>query len=129
YEECERVIQRLLLEAGVEGVDDALVSVAADGFEAQADWTNLASPETYLGYEQTQNFASPGGVAFNESRTYVAPGSLRLNQWALSGDWTIESGARRRLAHLVEESGRGAGYGEQTDPQGDLDGDAGHVHD
>ena len=93
YEECERVIQRLLLEAGVEGVDDALVSVAADGFEAQADWTNLASPETYLGYEQTQNFASSGGVAFDESRTYVAPGTLRLNQWALSGDWTIESGA------------------------------------
>jgi thiol-disulfide isomerase/thioredoxin len=93
YEECERVIQRLLLEAGVEGVDDALVSVAADGFEAQADWTNLASPETYLGYEQTQNFASPGGVAFDESRTYFAPGTLRLNQWALSGDWTIESGA------------------------------------
>jgi hypothetical protein len=54
YEECEPVIQRLLREAGVEGVGDALVSVAAGGFEAQADWTNLASPETYLGYEQTQ---------------------------------------------------------------------------
>jgi thiol-disulfide isomerase/thioredoxin len=93
YEECERVIQRLLGEAGVEGVDDALVSVAADGFEAQADWTNLASPETYLGYEQTQNFASRGGVAFDESRTYVASDSLRLNHWALSGDWTIESRA------------------------------------
>jgi hypothetical protein len=93
YEECERVIQRLLREAGVEGVGDALVSVAADGFEAQADWTNLASPETYLGYELTQNFASPGGVAFDESRTYVAPDSLRLNHWALSGDWTVESGA------------------------------------
>jgi thiol-disulfide isomerase/thioredoxin len=93
YEECERVIQRLLRETGVEGVDDALVSVVADGFEAQADWTNLASPETYLGYEQTQNFASPGAVAFDEPRTYVAPDSLRLNHWALSGDWTIESGA------------------------------------
>lgn len=93
YEECERVIQRLLREAGVEGVGDALVSVVADGFEAQADWTNLASPETYLGYEQTQNFASPGGAAFDEPRTYVAPDSLRLNHWALSGDWTIVSGA------------------------------------
>ncbi len=93
YEECERVIQRLLREAGVENAGGALVSVAADGFEAQADWTNLASPETYLGYEQTQNFASPGGVAFDESRTFVAPDSLRLNHWALSGDWTIESGA------------------------------------
>ena len=93
YEECERVIQRLLREAGSEDVGDRLVSVAAAGLEAQADWTNLASPETYLGYEQTQNFASPGAVAFDESRKYVAPESLRLNQWALSGDWTIESGA------------------------------------
>jgi len=93
YEACERVIQRLLREAGVEDVGEALVSVAADGFEAPADWTNLASSETYLGYEQTQNFASPGGVAFDEPRTYVAPDSLRLNHWALSGDWTIESGA------------------------------------
>ncbi len=93
YEECERVVQRLLREAGAEGVGDALIAVAPGGFEAQADWTNLASPETYLGYEQTQNFASPGGVAFDEPRTYVAPDSLRLNQWALSGEWTIQSGA------------------------------------
>ena len=93
YEECERVIQQLLREAGVEGVGDGLVSVAPDGFEAQADWTNLASPETYLGYEQAQNFASPGGVAFDEPRTYIPPESLMLNRWALAGDWTIERGA------------------------------------
>jgi thiol-disulfide isomerase/thioredoxin len=93
YEECERVIQQLLREAGVEGVDDDLVSVTPDGFEAQADWTNLGSPETYLGYDQAQNFASPGGAAFDEQRTYDAPDALRLNHWALSGDWTIERGA------------------------------------
>ena len=93
YEECERVIQRLLREAGAEDGGDALISVAADGLEAQADWTNLGSPETYLGYEQAQNFASPGEAAFNEPHTYIAPDSLKLNHWALSGNWTIESGA------------------------------------
>src|SRR5256886_16069266 len=93
YEECERVIQQLLREAGAEGIGDDLVSVAADGFEAQADWTNLGSAETYLGYGQAQNFASPGGAAFDEPRTSVAPDSLMLNRWALSGDWTIERGA------------------------------------
>ena len=93
YEECERVIQHLLCEAGVEDIGDGLVSVAADGFEAEADWTNLRSPETYLGYEQAQNFASPGGAEFDQSQTYVAPDSLKLNHWALSGDWTIERGA------------------------------------
>jgi thiol-disulfide isomerase/thioredoxin len=91
YEECERVIQPLLREAG--GVGDDPVSVAAAGFEAQADWPNLGSPETYLGFERTREFASPGGVAFDEPRTYVSPDSLKLNHWALSGDWTIKSGA------------------------------------
>jgi thiol-disulfide isomerase/thioredoxin len=93
YDECERIVQRLLGEAGHEGIDDALVAVAEDGFEAQADWKNLGTPETYLGYQQAQNFASPGGADFDRARTYSPPDSLRLNQWALSGDWTVESGA------------------------------------
>jgi thiol-disulfide isomerase/thioredoxin len=92
YEECERVVQQLLREAGRE-VGDDLVSVADDGFEAQADWSNLESPETYLGYDQGQNFASPGGAKLDQPRSYVAPDSLRLNGWALSGDWTVERGA------------------------------------
>jgi thiol-disulfide isomerase/thioredoxin len=87
YEECERVIQQLL------GVSDGLVSVDPKGFEVQADWENLESPETYLGYEQGQNFASPGGARFDEPRTYEVPDSLRLNSWALGGDWTIKDGA------------------------------------
>jgi hypothetical protein len=104
YEECERIIQRLLREAGDDGIPDDLVSVADDGFEAQADWSNLESPETYLGSEQAQNFASPGGAELDEPRNYVPPDQLRLNQWALSGDWTVErracvlSGAEGRVA-------------------------------
>jgi len=90
YAECERVIQQLLGESGRGDVAEDLVSVADDGFEAQADWANLESPETYLGYEQAQNFASPGGADRDEPRTYVAPDPLRLNRWALSGDWTVE---------------------------------------
>ena len=93
YAECERTIQQLLRDAGRDDIGDDLVSVADDGFEAQADWANLGSPETYLGYEQAQNFASPGGVELDRSHTYLAPDSLRLNQWGLSGDWTVERGA------------------------------------
>ena len=37
-----------------EGIGDDLVSIAPDGFEAQADWDNLGSPETYLGYQQAR---------------------------------------------------------------------------
>jgi thiol-disulfide isomerase/thioredoxin len=87
YEELERVIQRLL------GVDGDLVSVSPDGFEAQADWANLESPETYLGYEQAQNFASPAGASPGEAHSYVSPDRLKLNHWALEGDWTLGKGA------------------------------------
>jgi thiol-disulfide isomerase/thioredoxin len=93
YDDCERGIQQLLREAGAEGVADDLVSLTPGGFEAQADWTNLRSPETYLGYAQGQNFASPGGAEVGVPSTYAAPEMLMLNRWALSGEWTIESGA------------------------------------
>ena len=49
----EMVIQQLLTDAGAEGIDGALVQVQPDGFEADADWQNLRSPETYLGYGRT----------------------------------------------------------------------------
>ena len=93
YEECEQVVQQLLREAGRDAVGDDLVAVADDGFQAQADWQTLRSPETYLGYEQAQNFGSPGPPGFDESREYVVPDGLRLNQWALGGEWAIERGA------------------------------------
>jgi hypothetical protein len=79
YDECERAIQMLLREAGAEEVGDGLVSVAPEGLEVQADWDSLRSPETYLGSEQGRG---PGALD-----------SLRLNEWALSGDWTVEAGA------------------------------------
>jgi thiol-disulfide isomerase/thioredoxin len=93
YAECERVIQRLVRENGGGRVGDDLVAIVPDGFEAQADWANLRSPETYLGYEQTHNFASPGGAKIDESRAYVAPASPMLNDWSLSGEWTVQSRA------------------------------------
>ena len=79
----------MLRQAGRDAVGDELVSIAPDGFEAQADWATLGSPETYLGYLQGQNFASPGDADLNERRTYVLPDQLDLNEWALAGDWTV----------------------------------------
>jgi thiol-disulfide isomerase/thioredoxin len=90
YEESERIIQQLLSEAGSAGIGSALVSVDARGAEVAADWRSLKSPENYLGYERTENFASPGGPALAKRRVYAAPAQLKLNHWALSGDWTIE---------------------------------------
>ena len=59
------------------------------GIEAPADWARLRSPENYTGYERTENFASPGGVVAGKPHTYIIPDGLRLNHWALAGDWTM----------------------------------------
>jgi thiol-disulfide isomerase/thioredoxin len=93
YEESERIIQRLLGEAGSRGASRELVSVEGSGAEAPADWGNLKSPENYLGYARSQNFAPSGGVVIDKPRPYSVPAQLRLNQWAVSGNWTIGPGA------------------------------------
>ncbi len=89
YEQSEMVIQSLLREAGAAGVSPELVKVDGRGHEAAADWRNLKSPENYVGFERTENFASPGGVLRNRPHMYQRPGRLSLNEWALSGDWTL----------------------------------------
>jgi thiol-disulfide isomerase/thioredoxin len=70
YEESERVIQALL------GVEREPVSMEGVGVEAPADWDHLGTPETYLGQGRGGQLAS-------------STDRLRLNQWALSGEWTI----------------------------------------
>src|SRR5581483_10943447 len=90
YEQSERFIQKLLAEAGATGIGNDLVAVDAHGIEAPADWGSLRSPENYLGRDRTQRFASPGGATLGRQRLYSAPAQLRLNHWALSGDWTVE---------------------------------------
>jgi thiol-disulfide isomerase/thioredoxin len=102
YEESERVIQRLLAEAGRKEVPRDLVAVEGEGLEAPADWSTLGSPENYLGSERTENFASPGGRDSDQRRSYSVPDRLRLNSWALSGDWVMGS----RAVSLTQPGGR-----------------------
>jgi thiol-disulfide isomerase/thioredoxin len=93
YQTSESVIQQLLAESGAADVPGDLVAVEGQGAEAAADWDDLESPENYVGYERTESFASPGGAVLGRPHVYSAPSRLRLNQWALSGDWTVEPGA------------------------------------
>lgn len=93
YHQSEMMIQRLLAEAGIAGIAAGLTSVDARGVEASADWESLKSPENYVGHERTANFASPGGAVPDTRRVYALPARLRLNQWALAGDWTMRKDA------------------------------------
>jgi thiol-disulfide isomerase/thioredoxin len=71
YAESERSIQKLL------GIERDPVPVEGMGVEAEADWSTLRTPETYVGSERRERFSSSG---YPEG----------LNYWALAGDWSTE---------------------------------------
>jgi cytochrome c biogenesis protein CcdA/thiol-disulfide isomerase/thioredoxin len=89
YAQSEKIIQQLLAEAGKSDVAKDIVTVNAQGAEAAPDMDDVKSPETYVGYTRAENFASPGGAVDDKSHVYSIAPQLQLNQWALSGDWTI----------------------------------------
>lgn len=89
YEQSEIVIRQLLAEAGSGDIGQGAVLVDPVGAEAIADWSALRSQENYVGYERTENFASPGGEKPEKRHDYAAPAQLKLNHWGLSGNWTV----------------------------------------
>jgi thiol-disulfide isomerase/thioredoxin len=90
YGRSEIMIQQVLAETASGRFSDELVSVDAQGLEVAADWGNLETSETYLGFERTEHFASPGGAIVGDRHIYTVPARLRHNHWALAGDWTVE---------------------------------------
>jgi cytochrome c biogenesis protein CcdA/thiol-disulfide isomerase/thioredoxin len=91
YGESEQVIRELLKENGAQlssSVSGAN-SVAGSGAEAAPDSANVRSPETYVGYHRAEHFASTEEVAQDSKRSYTPQPRLSLNQWALSGVWTV----------------------------------------
>ncbi|WP_435265027.1 cytochrome c biogenesis protein DipZ [Shinella sp. BE166] len=88
YDESERVIQKLLAEAGARQVASDIVAVNATGAQAASDTADVLSPETYIGYERAQNFVSPGGAVNDVAHAYT-DGGPRLNEWGFDGSWTI----------------------------------------
>jgi thiol-disulfide isomerase/thioredoxin len=95
YDRSEMVIRQLLVDAGARDLP-AMAEVEFNQDEVQADWPNLGSPESYLGYDQESGFdPGPGGARFDQRHRYEAPARLGLNHWALSGEWTVRSDASR----------------------------------
>jgi len=90
YATSERVIQALLAEAGNTQVARGVVTPDAPGAQAAPDLDNVRSPETYVGYAQATNFASPGGAQPGTPHQYSV-GKLGLNEWGLSGAWTVDA--------------------------------------
>lgn len=98
YEESEKVIQELLDEAhpGTEDHLNPSVEIEGEGVEAPPS-RRIGSPETYLGYERTQGFASTPSLQPNQIQNYRDPSHLALNQWSLKGEWEIS--AQKAILH------------------------------
>jgi hypothetical protein len=84
YEQSEQRIQELL------GVQRDRVAVEGVGVEAEADWEQLGTPETYLGYVRGERFASSGDAVADAPASYEVWADLRVNHWTLAGEWTLE---------------------------------------
>jgi thiol-disulfide isomerase/thioredoxin len=81
YQQSELAMHRLLPGAPIA---DGFVAVNGTGVEAAADWSNLRSPETYLGSGRAGSWPGQG------------------TNWSLAGAWTIG----RHAARLGKPSGR-----------------------
>jgi thiol-disulfide isomerase/thioredoxin len=101
YGRTEQEIQKLLAKPGGHP-SNQLVVVAPLGAEVPADLQNLRSPESYVGYEMAERFASRGGAVPNRRHEYLVPKRLSLNEWALWGSWAIG----RQAAVLEEANGK-----------------------
>jgi cytochrome c biogenesis protein CcdA/thiol-disulfide isomerase/thioredoxin len=105
YAESEKVIQQLLAEAGHASASKVALGItgaSAQGVQAAADNADMQSPETYIGYQRAENFASPGGEAQDKVHAYSAPSQPAVNDWGLAGAWKV--GAEH--ATLAAASGR-----------------------
>lgn len=91
YEESEQVIRELLKEGNTTLKVTPLVEVKGEGVQAAADFGSVQSPETYVGYERQQNFASPEAFKKDSTALYTSPGRLNVNQWALAGKWNVSA--------------------------------------
>ncbi|MCQ9156395.1 thioredoxin family protein [Acidomonas methanolica] len=90
YDRTERAIQTLLREAGATGVPDTLVAADGTGAQAEGDFADMLSPETYIGYARARHFASTGGMVQDSANEYVTDAAqLGLNGWGLTGLWTV----------------------------------------
>jgi len=91
YAHSEQIIRQLLTDAGFKDLPPAGISTAtASGVQAASDDSNMLSPETYVGYARAEHFSSPSGVVPDQAAQYRAPDRLDLNQWALTGTWTVD---------------------------------------
>jgi thiol-disulfide isomerase/thioredoxin len=102
YDKSEQVIQELLKANNGTLKLSGTVQVNGAGAQAAPDLNDVQSPETYVGFDRGQNFASPEAVKQNLPGLYTTPGRLLVDQWGLVGNWNV--GGERAI--LVSAPGK-----------------------
>jgi thiol-disulfide isomerase/thioredoxin len=124
YEYSEIVIQQLLAAAGTREAGGGLTRVDAQGVEAQADWEDLESPETYIGYERTANFTGLVGdwtVERQDARLNAPGGAITQRFHARDLNLVMGSGPDDqpvRFRVSLDGQPPGIDHGVDTDEQG-----------
>jgi thiol-disulfide isomerase/thioredoxin len=115
YEESERLIQRLL------GVERDLVSVQGAGVEAEADWDNLRTPETYLGYARGERPDLAGEWTIGPESVVLrqAGGSITRRFHARDAHLVLSRGAGEPIPFRVLLDGQAPGPSHGVDVQED----------
>ncbi len=88
YAESEQAIQTLLREAGARDVATELTETQGQGVQQAARMEDEHSPETYLGYDRAERFAS-GQAIRDAAATYRAPAKPPVDGWGLAGTWIV----------------------------------------
>ncbi|WP_234985957.1 cytochrome c biogenesis protein DipZ [Pseudogulbenkiania subflava] len=91
YAHTEAAIRQLLAEAHpkMSGSMARVLPLPAQGVMAAAGGDGNVSPETYIGTERAEHFASPERFRPDRVALYSAPPALALNQWGLAGRWKV----------------------------------------
>ena len=91
YKQSEAAVRELLHEAGVQRLPPPMTA------KAVIPSAQLATPETYLDPDRSQGFATKllKGV---HSYQAPSPSSLQLNEFALNGDWSVNSESATAVA-------------------------------
>lgn len=106
YDESEKIIQKLLAEAGDKSVPKSLVNATATGVSLAANRNDIRSHEIYIGYSRAENFVSEGGQVPDQPHAYTVPLSLQINQWGLDGNWRVEKQHATQLSQKGRLSNR-----------------------
>jgi hypothetical protein len=88
YAQSEKVIQALLREAGARDVPAGLTDPKGQGDQQAPGAAAGRSPETYLGYDKAERFAS-GPAMRDVAAIYKAPDRPPVDNWGLAGNWVV----------------------------------------